>query len=71
MWAVGGPMIIDKTGDYRKKFSEDLFGLKYPQDGLSFDFFYDPKTGEHVHWQSLVPKYSPIPIGTRPGYSIL
>ena len=70
MWAFGGPMIIDKTGDYRKKFSEDYtakFGLKYPKDGLCFDFFYDPKTGEHVHWQSLVPKYSPIPIGTRPG----
>jgi dynein heavy chain len=70
MWAFGGPMIIDKTGDYRKKFSEDFaakFGVKFPKDGLCFDYFYDPKLGEHVHWQSIVPKYSPVPIGTRPG----
>ena len=70
MWAFGGPMILDKTGDYRKKFSEDFaakFGVKFPKDGLCFDYFYDPKLGELVHWQSIVPKYSPVPIGTRPG----
>jgi hypothetical protein len=44
-------MILDKTGDYRKKFSEDFaakFGVRFP-------------------WQSIVPKYSPVPIGKRPG----
>ena len=25
---------------------------------VSFDYFYDPATGEHVQWQSLVPKHS-------------
>lgn len=70
MWAFGGPMIVDKSGDYRAKFSEDFastFGAKFPKEGLCFDYFYDPKSGEHVHWQSMVPAHSPSPIGTRPG----
>ncbi len=70
MWAFGGPMILDKTGDYRKKFSEDFaakFGVKFPKDGLCFNYFYDPKLGKLVHWQSIVPKYSPVLIGKRPG----
>lgn len=70
MWAFGGPMIVDKSGDYRKKFSEDFastFGAKFPKEGLCFDYFYDPKSGEHVHWQTMVPTHSPVPIGTRPG----
>ena len=70
MWAFGGPMIVDKSGDYRRKFSEDFattFGAKFPKEGVCFDYFYDPATGKHVQWQSLVPKHSPVPIGTRPG----
>ena len=65
-------MVVDKSGDYRKKFSEDFastFGTKFPKEGLCFDYFYDPKLGEHVQWQSMVPKHSPVPIGTRPGES--
>jgi len=72
MWAFGGPMIIDKSGDYRKKFSEDFastFGAKFPKDGLCFDYFYDAASGEHVHWQSEVPKHVPVPIGNGSGQS--
>ena len=70
MWAFGGPMIVDKSGDYRKKFSDDFasnFGAKFPNEGVCFDYFYDPKSGECIQWQTLVPKYAPVPIGTRPG----
>ncbi|KAK1747725.1 hypothetical protein QTG54_001688 [Skeletonema marinoi] len=70
MWAFGGPMIIDKSGDYRKKFSEDFgttFGVKFPKEGLCFDYLYDPTTGEHVQWQSMVPKHASVPIGMKPG----
>jgi len=70
MWAFGGPMIVDKSGDYRKKFSEDFestFGAKFPKEGLCFDYFYNAATGEHVHWQNEVPQHSPIPIGNKPG----
>ena len=66
MWAFGGSMIIDKSGDYRKKFSEDFqstFGSIFPQEGQCFDYFYNPTAGEFVHWQSSVPKYVPVPIG--------
>ena len=70
MWAFGGPMIVDKSADYRKKFSEDFasaFGAKFPKEGLCFDYFYNASTSEYVHWQSEVPKHVPIPIGNKPG----
>ncbi|KAL7443397.1 hypothetical protein ACHAXH_005661 [Discostella pseudostelligera] len=70
VWAFGGPMIINQSGDYRKKFSEDFaatFGAKFPKEGLCFDYFYDPKSGEHVNWQTMVPTHPPVSIGTRPG----
>lgn len=70
MWAFGGPMIVDKSGDYRKKFSEDfasLFGTKFPKDGECFDYFYDAESGEHKAWSAVVPAYVPVPIGNKPG----
>ena len=70
MWAFGGAMIVDKSGDYRKKFSEDFasnFGGKFPKDGQCFDYFYDTIKGDQVHWQTKVPKYVPVPIGNKPG----
>lgn len=70
MWAFGGPMIIDKSGDYRKKFSEEFtssFGTKFPKEGLCFDYFLDPVQGEFIHWNTKVPAYSPIPIGINTG----
>lgn len=70
MWAFGGPMVVDKTGDYRKKFSEDFassFGGKFPKEGDCFDYFYDVDSEEWVHWNTRVEKYSPVPIGVGPG----
>ncbi|KAL7489135.1 hypothetical protein ACHAW6_014715 [Cyclotella cf. meneghiniana] len=70
MWAFGGPMIADKSGDYRKKFSEQFassFGAKFPNEGMCFDYFYDPISGECILWQTLVPTHAPAPIGTSPG----
>lgn len=70
MWAFGGPMIVDKSGDYRTKFSEDFastFGSKFPKDGLCFDYFFDPAKGEYVHWSSKVSPYSAAPIGNGQG----
>lgn len=70
MWSFGGSMMIDKSGDYRKKFSDDFastFGAKFPKDGLCFDYFYDPSTGEHVPWHTKVPNHVYGPIGTMQG----
>jgi dynein heavy chain len=61
-------MTNDKSGDMRKKFSEDfasLFGQKYPKEGLCFDYFYDPATDAHVHWQEKVCSYTPLLIGSK------
>lgn len=70
MWAFGGPMIVDKSGDYRKKFSEDFistFGTKFPKDSICFDYFFDPVTGEYSHWNTKVSIYSHSPIGNKQG----
>ena len=70
MWAFGGPMNVDKSGDYRKKFSEDFssaFGSKFPKEGLCFDYFFDPTIGEYVHWNTKVASHYPVAIGNNPG----
>jgi AAA domain (dynein-related subfamily). len=63
MWAFGGPMVVDKSGDFRKKFSEEFtstFDTKFPKDGLCFDYFFDPEQGEFVHWNSKLIPYNPV-----------
>ena len=57
-WAFGG---ADGNATSRataaSSFSEDfaaLFGAKYPKEGQCFDYFYDPATNQHVHWQERV-----------------
>jgi len=70
MWAFGGPMIVDKSGDYRKKFSEDFasqFGAKFPKEGECFDYFYDAEAGEFGLWATKVPAYVPVNIGNKVG----
>ncbi|CAM9279490.1 unnamed protein product [Choristocarpus tenellus] len=70
-WAFGGPMVVDKTDDYRRKFSEEFLstfaGQKLPKEGLCFDYFYDWQTDQFVDWGTKVPEYQPIPIGGGPG----
>ena len=70
MWAFGGPMIIDKGGDFRKKFSDEtalLFQNKFPKEGLCFDYVWDFEEDNWVEWSTKVPEYTPIPIGGGPG----
>lgn len=70
MWAFGGPMIVDKSGDYRKKFSEDFasaFGQKFPKEGECFDYFYDVEKADHTAWSSVVEPYVPVNIGNNQG----
>ena len=70
MWAFGGPMIVDKSGDYRKKFSEEFastFGAKFPNDGLCFDYFFDSVSFEFVNWQTRVSEHKHTPIGNKHG----
>ena len=70
MWSFGGPMIVDKSGDYRKKFSEDFasqFGQKFPKEGECFDYFYDAEKGDHTAWSTIVEPYTPVNIGNSPG----
>jgi dynein heavy chain len=70
MWAFGGPMVIDKAGDFRKKFSDEtaiLFGNRFPKEGLCFDYIWDFEEDSWVEWHTKVPAYTPIEIGGAPG----
>ncbi|KAF4030914.1 Dynein heavy chain C-terminal domain [Phytophthora infestans] len=69
-WAFGGPLIVDKSIDYRKNFHElwcsTFTNVKYPKEGLCFDYFYNLESGEFESWSTKVPKYMPGSIGNGP-----
>jgi dynein heavy chain len=70
MWAFGGPMVVDKGGDFRKFFSDTLsmtFGQKFPKEKTCFDYVWNFDTDEWVDWSTKVPAYTPIPIGSGSG----
>ena len=58
IWAFGGPMIIDKQTDFRKRFSDDFKQtfptVLYPPEGDVFDYYFDSQTDQHVHWRDFV-----------------
>jgi dynein heavy chain len=71
IWAFGGPMIIDKQTDFRKRFSDDFKQtfptVLYPPEGDVFDYYFDSQTDQHVHWRDSLEKYVPEAIGSGPG----
>lgn len=70
MWAFGGPMIIDKGGDFRKKFSDEtaiLFANKFPKEGLCFDYCWSYEEDNWIEWSTKIPEYVPVPIGGGAG----
>ena len=62
IWAFGGPLGADKQADHRKAFNELWRGtfstVKYPKDGLVFDYYFDPERFEMVPWADSVPSTS-------------
>ena len=70
MWAFGGPMVVDKAGDFRKHFNEIFsltFGQKFPKEKQCFDYVWSMHDECFVEWMTRVPAYQPIPIGGGPG----
>ena len=70
MWAFGGPMVVDKAGDFRKYFSEafaSTFGQKFPKEKPCFDYMWSLQDECWTEWTTKVPSYQPIPIGGGPG----
>jgi len=58
MWAFGGPMIVDKGGDFRKQFSEQFsttFGQKFPKERPCFDYVWSCQDDCFVECKCLVP----------------
>jgi dynein heavy chain len=70
MWAFGGPMVIDKTGDFRKAFHEalvTLFGQKMPKEGQCFDYVWNITEDCWEEWNTKIPVYQSVPIGSGSG----
>jgi len=65
-WAFGGPLVVDKGGDYRKNFHDAFVAanpnIKYPKEGLCFDYSFNHESGEFEPWE--VPEYRPMAIGS-------
>lgn len=63
VWAFGGGVLVDKTVDSRKEFSEwwkRVFpNIKFPKEGTVFDYYPDATTGALTHWSAVVQKYEP------------
>jgi dynein heavy chain len=64
IWALGGGFNVEKGADMRKIFSDywrSEFGksaLKFPEEGLVFDYFIDSETKKCAHWNEQIPVYT-------------
>ena len=57
MWAFGGPMVVDKAGDFRKAFNETFattFGQKFPKEKPCFDYVWSMNDEAWVEWTTRV-----------------
>jgi dynein heavy chain len=72
-WAFGGPLVVDKSADYRKRFHSlwcECFPfqrVKYPSTGICFDYRFDTKSMTFEPWRDQVADYVHQPIGTDVG----
>ena len=70
MWAFGG-CLSHKSKDGPRRFHDRLESLsttiKFPKGAVCFDYFFDVAAGEFVPWETKVPDYVPVPIGSGPG----
>ena len=69
VWAFGGNLLADKSKDHRKAFSnwfvEEFKTVKFPGDGLVFDYQLDLQTGTFGEWEKEDYIHTPgAPIGT-------
>jgi dynein heavy chain len=63
IWALGGANLVDKQNNYQKEFSEwwkRVFPtIKFPKEGLVFDYFPSSIDGQMTAWNDVVPTYAP------------
>jgi len=63
IWAFGGATFVDKAADHRKEFSDwwrrVFTTIKFPKEGLVFDYYPDEKTGKMTPWMNVVQEFTP------------
>ena len=61
IWAFGSSLYFDGTLDHRAEFSKwwlnEYKTVKFPPNGIVFDFYVDPQQQEMVPWENRVPKF--------------
>jgi dynein heavy chain len=69
-WAFGGPL---NSRDQRKHFHESWCQtfptVKYPKEGLCFDYYWDVEQDDFAEWKNLVPEYRHSPISSEHPFS--
>ena len=66
VWAFGGALTADKATDHRKQFSDwwrsewSKSPVKFPDEGLVFDYTFDGERRKMAHWRERIPSYSHI-----------
>ena len=64
-WGLGSALLVDKNNDYRKAFDkwwrDEWKQLRFPEQGLIFDYFVDPETNTIVPWTDKVASYKHDP----------
>nr|XP_060503678.1 dynein axonemal heavy chain 17 [Panthera onca] len=60
-WAFGGAMFQDQLVDYRVEFSKwwvnEFKTIKFPSQGIIFDYYVDPDTKKFLPWTEKVPSF--------------
>ncbi|XP_040542548.1 dynein axonemal heavy chain 17 isoform X5 [Gallus gallus] len=61
IWAFGGAMFQDQLTDYRAEFSKwwvnEFKTVKFPAQGMIFDYYIDPETKKFMPWTDKVPTF--------------
>ncbi|XP_078250276.1 dynein axonemal heavy chain 11-like [Pogona vitticeps] len=59
VWAFGGALFQDQLIDYRMEFSrwwiKEMRTVKFPSQGMVFDYFIDPDTKKFTLWNEKIP----------------
>ena len=65
VWAAGGSLTIDKSGDYKAQFDKwfraEFPKIPYPEEGTVFNFVVNQETMEFEHWSKRIQPYQHVP----------
>jgi dynein heavy chain len=70
VWAFGGALVTEDREKFDDIWRSTFKSIKFPKEpkgATVFDFYWDYKTRDHVHWSQRVEPWMPALIGTQAG----